>query len=118
MFDEFEKLNSSVMAYEDARAVALRRDFYRCCACFSNGSDFRLETHHRNKEAYGPLWSQKYNPCRPLDLATFCERCHDTWTDRDRKMRFSLRDYSSVGKEIYEMPKPQKQQNRKASDLL
>lgn len=91
VIEQFQRLNDTVMPYREASAFAKARD-RRCMGCNHDGSDHRLETHHRNKDSYGPAGS--YVPCRPSDLTTFCVPCHDLHTSADRKQRYENKDHS------------------------
>ena len=74
--------------FQERRLEALERDQHRCCACNHDGSEYRLEVHHRTYE----------NGASPRleDLYTFCVRCHDVWTDIMRGERYGNRDVQVV----------------------
>ena len=75
-------------AFQERRLEALERDQHRCCACNHDGSEYRLEVHHRTYE----------NGASPKleDLYTFCVRCHDVWTSIMRGDRYARRDVQTT----------------------
>ena len=75
--------------YLELREQALERDKRKCCACYHDGSQYRLETHHRTPDGHPANRDDNY--LKLHHLYTFCERCHDLWTDRDRADRYARR---------------------------
>lgn len=68
--------------FQALRLEALERDQHRCCACNHDGSEYRLEVHHR---------TYQNDPLQLTDLYTFCVRCHDVWTSLQRGDRYDAR---------------------------
>ena len=81
-----EKFNPYGPEFQALRLEALERDKRRCCACNHDGSQYRLEIHHRRYR----------DPPLLEDLYTFCVECHDIWTDAQRRKRYARRSTISV----------------------
>ncbi len=95
--------------FQEARLRVLERDGYRCRTCDHDGSDYRLEVHHRH-------YRDGANP-KDEDLVTLCVVCHDLITNKMRDERYAKKalteDFSS-GKIVVTVEVPvfdKKQQN-------
>lgn len=70
--------------FQEARLRVLERDGYRCRTCDHDGSEHRLEVHHRH-------YRDGANP-KDEDLITLCVACHDLITNKMRSNRYSRKD--------------------------
>lgn len=80
--------------FQEARLRVLERDGYRCRTCDHDGSEYRLEVHHRH-------YRDGDNP-KDDDLITLCVVCHDLITNKIREDRYGKKeltddtDYSKI----------------------
>ena len=69
-------------SYKQARKERMKFAEGRCEFC--GASEFRLECHHRGKEAYE---RDRANEMTMKDCVIVCVLCHDRITDKDREKR-------------------------------
>jgi len=84
--------------FQARRLEAFERDQHRCVACNHDGSEYRLECHHRTYENGG-------NP-KLEDLYILCSDCHDLITDKMRRKRNQSKTIVAVSTTVEERARP------------
>ena len=72
--------------WSSKREQRLKLDSYRCRLCDHDGSDWRLEVHHR-PASYAKIPNESVED----DLITLCARCHNAITNAIRTGRYANR---------------------------
>ena len=76
---------SSSCVWQEKRQLRLNIDRHMCQTCHHDGSEYRLEIHHKTYERFG---------CEDveLDLITLCSECHEAITTVIRRRRYKKKD--------------------------
>ena len=75
-------------SYQKAKLERMEFAGKRCEICNHDGSEYRLECHHRGDKAYK---KDERDELEMGDVLIVCERHHDAITESDRKARYAKR---------------------------
>lgn len=73
-------------SWQSKRQERLRIDKHQCRLCGGDGTEYRLEVHHK-PQSYIRIPNESVED----DLTTLCERCHDIVTNIIREDRYEKR---------------------------